>query len=141
MRRRWPMAESSRSGGGCSAQSREPEGRGVEPSGVGVTGGDDGGAPPQAPPHGHFGDPKPDAASPRSPETAGAKTEPPPAVLTVDELAALLRVNRKTVYDALGRGEIPGARRIGATYRILRDAVLEWLASGQDRVSRSRRFR
>jgi excisionase family DNA binding protein len=62
-------------------------------------------------------------------------------VLTVDELAALLRVNRKTVYDALGRGEIPGARRIGATYRILRDAVLEWLASGQDRVSRSRRFR
>src|SRR5580658_10439389 len=73
-----------------------------------------------------------------NPEKEG-QTEPEPAVLTVDELAALLRVNRKTVYEALARGEIPGARRLGATYRILRDAVLEWLASGQDRVARSRR--
>jgi excisionase family DNA binding protein len=64
-----------------------------------------------------------------------------PMVLTVDELAALLRVNRKTVYDALARGEIPGARRIGGRYRILRDAVVEWLASGQDRAARSRRNR
>jgi excisionase family DNA binding protein len=65
----------------------------------------------------------------------------PPSVLTVDELAVLLRVNRKTVYEALSRSEIPGARRIGTTYRILRTAVLEWLASGQDRVARSRRIR
>jgi len=43
----------------------------------------------------------------------------------VDELATLLRVNRKTVYDALSRGEIPGARRVGGCYRIHRDAVLE----------------
>ncbi|MGH7437445.1 MAG: helix-turn-helix domain-containing protein [Polyangiaceae bacterium] len=64
-----------------------------------------------------------------------------PAILTVDELADLLRVNRKTLYDALSRGEIPGARRIGVTYRIHRDAVLTWLASGQDRAARSRRIR
>jgi excisionase family DNA binding protein len=64
-----------------------------------------------------------------------------PAVLTVEELAALLRVNRKTVYDALSRGEIPGARRLGGRYRILRDAVIGWFASSQDCVSRSRRFR
>jgi excisionase family DNA binding protein len=64
-----------------------------------------------------------------------------PSVLTVDELAALLRVNRKTVYDALARGDIPGARRIGTSYRILRDAVLQWLASSQGRVSRSRSHR
>jgi excisionase family DNA binding protein len=62
-------------------------------------------------------------------------------VLTVEELAALLRVNRKTVYDALARGEIPGARRIGATYRILRVAVLRWLADGQGRAPRSRSVR
>ena len=62
-------------------------------------------------------------------------------VLTVDELAALLRVNRKTVYDALSRGEIPGARRVGSTYRILRAAVIGWLASGQGRVSHSKRLR
>jgi excisionase family DNA binding protein len=69
------------------------------------------------------------------------ETEPQPSVMNVEELAALLRVNRKTVYEALSRGEIPGARRLGATYRILRGAVLEWLASGQDRVARSRRNR
>ncbi len=82
--------------------------------------------------------PSNDASTPQ-PE-AREPPEPPP-VLTVDELAAVLRVNRKTVYDALARNEIPGARRIGASYRILRDAVLEWLASGQDRVARSRRIR
>jgi excisionase family DNA binding protein len=71
----------------------------------------------------------------------GGEEQPPPSVLTVDELANLLRVNRKTVYDALSRDEIPGARRVGGRYRIHRDAVLEWLASGQDRVSRSRRNR
>ncbi len=69
------------------------------------------------------------------------KTEPEPAVLNVEELAALLRVNRKTVYEALARAEIPGARRIGGTYRILRGAVIDWLASSQDRVARSRRNR
>jgi excisionase family DNA binding protein len=59
--------------------------------------------------------------------------------MTVEELAVLLRVNRKTVYDAIGRGEIPGARRVGGTYRILREAVINWFTSGQGRVSRSRR--
>ncbi len=81
------------------------------------------------------------ASSDQPNAAASQRSTPPPSVLTVDELAALLRVNRKTVYDALSRGDIPGARRIGATYRILRDAVLEWLASGQDRAARSRRFR
>ena len=99
------------------------------------------GPPPFPPERGSGISVREDASGPRHRQQAKAVTEPPPSVLTVDELAALLRVNRKTVYDALARGEIPGARRIGATYRILRDAVLEWLASGQDRVSRSRRNR
>jgi excisionase family DNA binding protein len=79
----------------------------------------------------------------RTPEQRGEEeeAEPQPSVMNVEELAALLRVNRKTVYEALSRGEIPGARRLGATYRILRGAVLDWLASGQDRVARSRRNR
>jgi excisionase family DNA binding protein len=64
-----------------------------------------------------------------------------PAVLTVDELAALLRVDRKTVYAAIARGEIPGVRRIGSLLRVPRDRVLAWLSQGQDRVSRSRRTR
>jgi excisionase family DNA binding protein len=61
-----------------------------------------------------------------------------PAVLTVDELAVYLRVNRKTVYAAIAQGAIPGARRIGGTIRVDRDSVLKWLA-GEGRVSSSRR--
>jgi excisionase family DNA binding protein len=54
-----------------------------------------------------------------------------PAVLTVDELAVLLRVERKTAYAAVARGEVPGVRRVGRCIRISRDAVLKWLAQGE----------
>ncbi len=57
-----------------------------------------------------------------------------PAVLTVDELAAFLRLNRKTVYAAIAQRAIPGARRIGGIIRVDRDVVLKWLA-GEGRVS------
>ncbi len=63
------------------------------------------------------------------------------AFLTVDELAELLRLNRKTVYEAIARGDIPGARRIGESYRIHRATVIEWFTSSQGRVSHSRRHR
>ena len=50
-----------------------------------------------------------------------------PAILTVDELATLLRVNRKTAYDAIAEGRIPGARRVGRVIRVSRDTVLQWI--------------
>ncbi len=62
-----------------------------------------------------------------------------PVVMTVKELAELLRVERKTAYTAISRGEIPGVRRIGTTIRLHRDTVLAWLAEGQARVPRPRR--
>ena len=62
-----------------------------------------------------------------------------PPVLTVDELAAFLRVDRKTVYAQIDRGEIPGTRRVGRVIRVSRDAVLEWLRQG--RLSRSEKKR
>lgn len=65
----------------------------------------------------------------------------PPRVMTVEELASFLRVNHKTVRDAIARGEIPGVRRIGTTIRIHTDTMLGWLAKGQERVSRSKRSR
>ncbi len=49
-----------------------------------------------------------------------------PIVLTVDEIASLLRVNRNTVYDLVSRKEIP-FRRVGKSIRFQREAVLEWL--------------
>jgi excisionase family DNA binding protein len=84
-----------------------------------------------------------DASGDESDPQFGARprveTEPPPSVLTVEELATLLRVERKTVYAAISRGEIPGVRRVGSLLRVSRDRVLDWLAQGQDRISRSRK--
>lgn len=55
-----------------------------------------------------------------------------PFALTVDEAAALLRVNRKTLYAAIDQGNVPGILRLGRTIRIARDALLEWAsASGR----------
>ena len=55
----------------------------------------------------------------------GAPALPP--VLTVDEAARLLRVNRKTLYDAVRAGEVPGVVRVGRSIRIGRDALLRWM--------------
>jgi excisionase family DNA binding protein len=45
----------------------------------------------------------------------------------VDEAAAFLRLNRKTLYDAVRAGELPGVVRVGRSIRIGRDALLGWL--------------
>jgi len=54
---------------------------------------------------------------------------PPPLaeVLNADEVARLLRVDRKTVYDAAGRGHMPH-RRLGKRLVFSRAALLDWLA-------------
>lgn len=59
-------------------------------------------------------------------------TSPPdhlPAILTVDEVAAFLRINRKTIYDLVRRNEIPGARKLGRCLRFGRDALLRWMGA------------
>jgi excisionase family DNA binding protein len=48
-------------------------------------------------------------------------------VLTVDEVAELLRVDRKTVYEAVRVGELPGAVRVGRAIRVHRATFLLWL--------------
>ncbi len=58
-------------------------------------------------------------------ERTGSPALPP--VLTVDEAARLLRVNRKTLYDAVRAGEVPGVVRLGRSIRIGRDALLRWM--------------
>ena len=52
--------------------------------------------------------------------------DPTIEILTADRLAALLGVNRKTIYDAVARGEIPH-RRLGRRLIFERGAVLRWL--------------
>ena len=75
------------------------------------------------------------------PPTEPAPTQPPDpgAVIGVADLAALLGVERKTVYHLIQLGHIPGVRRLGRTIRIHRDTVLSWLRNGQGSVPRSRR--
>jgi len=60
-----------------------------------------------------------------------------PAVLTVEETAAFLRLNVKTVHASIAAGEMP-ARKVGRRTVVLRDALLDWLR-GQGRAPRNRR--
>ncbi|WAM26883.1 helix-turn-helix domain-containing protein [Myxococcus sp. NMCA1] len=48
-----------------------------------------------------------------------------PDFLTVEEAAALLRVNRKTLYESIRLGQMPGVVRIGKAVRIHRAALVE----------------
>jgi excisionase family DNA binding protein len=56
-------------------------------------------------------------------------------VAAVEDVARYLRVNRKTVYEAVEKTTIP-AQRVGRSIRFPREPLLEWL-KGEDRVSRS----
>ncbi len=77
---------------------------------------------------------------PTEPSETVPDPEQLPPIMTVDELAFLLRVNRKTVYEAIAAKEIPGVCRVGKTIRVSRDVVVSWLR-GEGRVSSSRRNR
>ncbi|WP_437285634.1 helix-turn-helix domain-containing protein [Sorangium sp. So ce406] len=48
---------------------------------------------------------------------------------TPEELAAYLRISRKTVYGLIRDGGIPGVKRFKRILRIYRPAVLEWAAA------------
>ena len=52
---------------------------------------------------------------------------------TIDEVAELLRLERKAVYRLAQRGELPGCRRLGHSYRVHVPSVLSWFQAGQRR--------
>ncbi len=56
---------------------------------------------------------------------------PPVIGLTVDEAAAALRTDDKTVRKLIQTGSLP-ARLVGRGYRIDPDALRAWVASGKD---------
>lgn len=49
-----------------------------------------------------------------------------PDLLTAPAAAALLGLNRKTLYDAAARGEVPH-RRVGRRFLFSRSALKAWL--------------
>lgn len=67
--------------------------------------------------------------NPPPPETASARdqvvAEFPNRMLTAQELAAYLRVNRSTIYRLLKKGKLPGFR-IGSEWRFQMDEVNRW---------------
>jgi excisionase family DNA binding protein len=80
------------------------------------------------------GDPShaPPPTSPRRPvdpvSTLASALATLPEVLTAREAAAILRVGRNQLYQAIARGEL-GAVRIGRSIRIPKHALLDLLAS------------
>ena len=49
--------------------------------------------------------------------------------MTVDEVAAFLRVNRKTIYQYATRQRIPH-RKVGRRFLFSKSALMEWLTGG-----------
>jgi excisionase family DNA binding protein len=92
---------------------------------------------PQAPDYGDRPSPAP-PSSPTAPvDLAGSSTSTLatlPEVLTVREAAAILRVGRNQLYQAIARGEV-GAVRIGRSIRIPKQALLDLLAAGPPTAS------
>ncbi len=61
---------------------------------------------------------------------AAAATAPPAEVMTADEVAAFLGVDRNTVYEYAARGVIPH-RRLGKRMIFRRGTIVAWLDSAQ----------
>ncbi len=80
----------------------------------------------------------------RAEPVGGGSPEPAlPMLLTVDEVAQILRTTRKAVYAMHARGQLPGAMRRGNKLLVLRDDLLGWIrescASSQPRTARGKR--
>ncbi len=58
----------------------------------------------------------------------------PNEFLTVDEAAELLRINRKTLYDAVKINQVPGVVHVGRVIRIHRGALLSWCSGNSSRA-------
>jgi excisionase family DNA binding protein len=63
-----------------------------------------------------------------TPEAANDERAADDGVLDVDEVARLLRIGRNTVYELVGKNEIPH-RRLGKQIRFSRAALMRWLDS------------
>lgn len=56
-----------------------------------------------------------------------------PVILTVDELAVLARISKKTVYEWIAKGRLDGAfRKRGKHHLIWRDRAIDMLFNGKE---------
>jgi excisionase family DNA binding protein len=57
------------------------------------------------------------------------------ALLTPDEVAALLRTSRKAVYAMVERGQLPGVVRIGRRVLVLEADLVQWLRQNTQAIA------
>ena len=70
---------------------------------------------------------EPQSAAKEAPPKEKNSIERLHSLITVEELAHLMRVNRKTIYEMVQHGDIPGVVRLGRVIRFCRDAVVNWM--------------
>ena len=59
--------------------------------------------------------------------------------LNIQEVATLLRMSERRVYDLVRDDRIPGAAKVGGSWRIKRAVLEEWLAAGGEAVNTQQR--
>lgn len=70
-------------------------------------------------------------ADPRALEAVSSREDVklPPPLMTVEELAVLLRTSKGAVYARYARGGIPGGLRLGRTLRFDPRIIAQWLSA------------
>jgi excisionase family DNA binding protein len=63
-----------------------------------------------------------DIENPRVPQQGGDRTDESLDLLTVSEVAAMLRLSKMTIYRLMEKGQLT-ALRVGRSFRIPRDSV------------------
>ncbi|MCL6568754.1 MAG: helix-turn-helix domain-containing protein [Deinococcota bacterium] len=52
-------------------------------------------------------------------------------VMTLEEVAKMLRVSEQTIYELARSGNLPG-RKVGREWRFLKHSILEWFEDGEN---------
>ena len=53
-----------------------------------------------------------------------------PTYLKINEVAEMLRLGERAVYEMLRSGRIPGAAKAGGKWRVDKDRLIDWMNAG-----------
>lgn len=59
-----------------------------------------------------------------------SRQSPPPAVMTIDELARYLQVSKSSLYKLAQEGKVPG-QKVGKHWRFRKELIDRWLGEGK----------